>query len=68
MQQLFHQIAEVKVLVRRWKIFLSFKKTCAAAVYHSNDSNQCPILAADFVIYYYGIENEQAIQAGAGSE
>ena len=36
--------------------------------YHSNDSHQCPILAADFVIFYYGIENEEAIQAGAGSE
>ena len=35
---------------------------------HSNDSHQCPILAPDFVIYYYGIENVQAIQAGAGSE
>ena len=35
---------------------------------HSNDSHQCHILAADFVIFYYGIENEQAIQAGAGSE
>ena len=35
---------------------------------HSNDSHQCPILAADFVIFYYGIENEEAIQAGAGSE
>ena len=28
---------------------------------HSNDSHQCPILAADFVILYYGIENEEAI-------
>ena len=36
--------------------------------YHSNDSHQRPILAADFVIFYYGIENEQAIQAGAGNE
>ena len=36
--------------------------------YHSNDSHQCPILAADFVIFYYGTENEEAIQAGAGSE
>ena len=36
--------------------------------YHSNDSHQRPILAADFVIFYYGIENEQAIRAGAGSE
>ena len=35
---------------------------------HSNDSHQCPILAADFVIFYYGTENEEAIQAGAGSE
>ena len=35
---------------------------------HSNDSHQCPILAADFVIFDYGIENEQAIQAGTGSE
>ena len=35
---------------------------------HSNDSHQCPILTADFVIFYYGIENEEAIQAGAGSE
>ena len=35
---------------------------------HSNDSHQCPILAADFVIIYYGIENGQAIQAGEGSE
>ena len=31
---------------------------------HSNDSHQCPILAADFVIFYYGTENEEAIQAG----
>ena len=30
---------------------------------HSNDSHQCPILTADF-----GIENEEAIQAGVGSE
>ena len=37
-------------------------------LYHSNDSHQCPILAADFVIFYYGIENEEAIQAGARSE
>ena len=29
-----------------------------------NDSHQCPILAADFVIFYYGTENEEAIQAG----
>ena len=29
---------------------------------------QCTILAADFVIFYYGIKNDQAIQAGAGSE
>ena len=35
---------------------------------HSNDSHQCPILTADFVIFYYGTENEEAIQAGAGSE
>ena len=35
---------------------------------HSNDSHQCPILAADFVIFYYGIENDEGIQAGAGSE
>ena len=35
---------------------------------HSNDSHQCPILTADFVIFCYGIENGQAIQAGAGSE
>ena len=35
---------------------------------HSNDSHQCPILSADFVILYYGIENDQAIQAWAGSE
>ena len=35
---------------------------------HSNDSHQCPILAADFFIFYYGTENEEAIQAGAGSE
>ena len=35
---------------------------------HSNDSHQCPILAADFVIFYYGTENEEANQAGAGSE
>ena len=35
---------------------------------HSNDSHQCSILAADFVIFYYGTENEQAIPAGAGSE
>ena len=35
---------------------------------HSNDSYQCPILAADFVIFCYGIENGQAIQAGVGSE
>ena len=35
---------------------------------HSNDSHQCYILAADFVIFYYGIENEEAIQAGARSE
>ena len=35
---------------------------------HSNDSHQCPILAADFVIFYYGIENEEAIQVGARSE
>ena len=39
-----------------------------AQLIHSNDSYQCPILAADFVIFYYGIENGQAIQAGAGSE
>ena len=31
---------------------------------HSNDSHQCPILTADFVISYYGIENGQAIKAG----
>ena len=31
-------------------------------------SHQYPILTADFVIFYYGIENGQAIQAGAGSE
>ena len=35
---------------------------------HSNDSHQCPILAADFVIICYGIENGQTIQAGEGSE
>ena len=35
---------------------------------HSNYSYQCTILAADFVIFHYGIENDQAIQAGAGSE
>ena len=35
---------------------------------HSNDSHQCPILPADFVIFYYGTENEEAIQAGEGSE
>ena len=35
---------------------------------HSNDSYQCPILAADFVIFCYGIENGQTIQAGVGSE
>ena len=35
---------------------------------HSNDSHQCPILTADFVIFYYGIENGQAIKAGTGSE
>ena len=35
---------------------------------HSNDSHQCPILAADFVIFYYGTENEEAIWAGARSE
>ena len=39
-----------------------------ACLTHSNDSHQCPILAADFVIFYYGTENEEAIQAGAGSE
>ena len=33
---------------------------------HSNDSHQCPILTADFVIFYYGIENGQAIKAGTG--
>ena len=36
--------------------------------FHSNDSHQCPILAVDFVIFYFGTENEEAIQAGAGSE
>ena len=35
---------------------------------HSNDSHQCPILAADFVIFYCGTENEEAIQAGEGRE
>ena len=35
---------------------------------HSNDSHQCPILTADFVILYHGIENEEAIWAGARSE
>ena len=39
-----------------------------ATTTHSNDSHQCPILAADIVIFYYGTENEEAIQAGAGSE
>ena len=28
----------------------------------------CRQLAADFVTFYYGTENEEAIQAGAGSE
>ena len=37
-------------------------------MHHSNDSHQCPILPADFVIFYYGTENEEAIQAGEGSE
>ena len=49
------------------KIFLS-KYTASVCSTHSNDSHQCPILAADFVIFYYGTENEEAIQAGAGSE
>ena len=43
-------------------------ETKEAEIEHSNDSHQCPILAADFVIFYYGTENEEAIQAGAGSE
>ena len=37
-------------------------------MYHSNYLYQCTILAADFVIFYYGIKNDQAIRAGAGSE
>ena len=43
-------------------------KIKSICMHHSNDSHQCPILAADFVIFYYGAENEEAIQAGAGSE
>ena len=41
---------------------------CKVSWNHSNDSHQCPILPADFVIFYYGTENEEAIQAGARSE
>ena len=49
--------------------FFFFKFSGAMIPYkHSNDSNQCPILTADFVIFYYGIENEEAILAGARSE
>ena len=41
---------------------------CRVIKNHSNDLHQCPILPADFVIFYYGTENEEAIQAGEGSE
>ena len=45
-----------------------FQSISKAQVSHSNDSHQCAVLAADFVIFYYGTENEERIQAGAGSE
>ena len=49
-------------------IILPLKNYWQIGPIHSNDSHQCPILAADFVIFHYGTENEEAIQAGAGSE
>ena len=63
----FIETSNAKIYVFVYIFF--FKFSGAMIPYkHSNDSNQCPILTADFVIFCYGIENGQAIQAGAGSE
>ena len=51
-----------------WFFSVCIQEWSLGTTSHSNDSHQCPILAADFVIFYYGTENEEAIQAGAGSE
>ena len=60
------------VFKKNWKltgcIYVYKKNQNDILLPHSNDSHQCPILAADFVIFYYGTEYEEAIQAGAGSE
>ena len=63
----FIETSNAKIYVFVYIFF--FKFSGAMIPYkHSNDSHQCPILTADFVIFCYGIENGQAIKAGAGSE
>ena len=67
-KEIGNRMAAAMKKMTRSNIKMKVVSNFQAPARHSNDSHQCPILAADFVIICYGIENGQAIQAGEGSE